>query len=202
MQLVTSLTSPFGRKLRVMLLEKGLPHELLKEAANTPGSRVPEFNPLGKVPALVTDAGETLIESSVIAGYIETLNAAPRFLPLDPLEAVRVRALEALADGVADAGMLVFNERQRPPELQSAAWIERQWTKVTRGLAALETKAQGRTWLHGDAMTLADITLACVLGWLDLRFAQEKIGETYPGLAAWAAPIAARASFRETEPPR
>jgi glutathione S-transferase len=201
MQLIASLTSPFARKIRVILLEKNLPHELVVDVPNEPETRVPEYNPLGKVPALVVDDGDVFFDSPVIAAYLETLDAAPALLPADPLARVHVRQFEALSDGVLDSAVLVLNESRRPPVQQSLSWTERHWGKVERGIGELERLSVGRRWLYGDSMTLADIAVACMYAWIDFRFPHYAIGPKHPSLARWAQPILARPSFTQTELP-
>ncbi len=201
MQLIASLTSPYVRKIRVVLLEKNLPHELVIDPPLEPETRVSEYNPLGKVPALIIENGDVFIDSPVIAGYLETLGAAPALLPADPLAAVHVRQFEALADGVVDAAVLVLMESRRPPAQQSLAWSERNWSKVERGIGELERLSAGRRWLYGEAMTLADIAVACMYAWIDFRFPHYAIGPKHPNLARWAAPILARPAFMQTELP-
>ena len=99
MKLLASLTSPYARKIRIVLAEKALPFELVVDSPWEANTRIPELNPLGKVPVLVADSGETFFDSPVIAGYLDTLGAPPALLPGDALDAVRVRQTEALADG-------------------------------------------------------------------------------------------------------
>lgn len=201
MQLIASLTSPFARKIRVQLAEKGLPFVLVPENPHDPASPIGRFNPLGKVPALVADDGRTWFDSPVIAEYIETLSAAPFFLPADRLAALEVRQVEALADGVTDAGILVLMESRRAAEQQSEAWRARQWGKVESGLNALQSLVAGRTWVVGDAMSLADIAIGCMWGWLLLRFPHAGLPAQYPALAAWVERLMQRPSFAQTHPP-
>ena len=201
MQLIASLTSPFARKIRVILLEKNLPHELVVDVPNEPETRVPEYNPLGKVPALVVDDGDVFFDSPVIAAYLETLEAAPALLPADPLARVHVRQFESLSDGVLDAAVLVLNESRRPAVQQSLSWSERHWTKVERGIGELERLSVGRRWLYGDSMTLADVSVACMYAWIDFRFPHYAIGPKHPSLARWVQPILARPAFTQTELP-
>ena len=200
MQAIVSLSSPYARKIRVILHEKGLSCQQIIDLPHEARARAPEFNPLGKVPALVADDGEIFFDSPVIAEYLETLGAEPSLLPEDRLEAVRVKQLEALADGVLDAAVIVLLEGRRPPEQQSEAIKERQWGKVERGLAALQAAASGKTWLHGDRFSLADIAVAIAVAWLDFRFPDYGVASHYPQLAAWAAPVLARPSFQATLP--
>lgn len=104
MKLVGSYTSPFVRKLSILLLEKGITFEFINELPYNADNGVAQFNPLGKVPVLVTEEGECWFDSPIIAEYIELMNVAPAMLPRDPLESLRVRKIEALADGIMDAG--------------------------------------------------------------------------------------------------
>ena len=137
MKLVVSLTSPYARKIRIALAEKGLPFTLEVDIPWLPDTSVPSYNPLGKVPALVSDDGEVWYDSPVIALYLETLGGVP-LMPAERVACLPVRQTEALADGISDAAVAVFLESRRPPEQQDAASIERQLTKIHRGLAALE----------------------------------------------------------------
>ncbi len=106
MKLVGSYTSPFVRKLSILLLEKGITFEFINELPYNADNGVAQFNPLGKVPVLVTEEGECWFDSPIIAEYIELMNVAPAMLPRDPLESLRVRKIEALADGIMDAGLV------------------------------------------------------------------------------------------------
>lgn len=201
MRLVASLTSPYARKIRVMLAEKQLPFDLVVDAPWEPTSTVPEINPLGKVPVLVTDDGEVFFDSPVIAGWIETLSAVPRLIPADPLEAVRVRQLEALADGITDAVVTVVLEGRRPEAHRSEAVVARQLQKIERGLNRLDQIASGRTWLHGDGISLGDIAAGCLLGFIELRLPQLDWKHERPALAALGGRLFARPSFVDTVPP-
>jgi len=201
MKLVASLTSPYARKIRVMLAEKQLPFEFVVDSPWEPTSTIPEINPLGKVPVLVTDDGEVFFDSPVIAGWLETLSAAPRFVPADPLEAVRVRQLEALADGITDAAVLIVREGRRPEAQRSAEVVARHMAAIGRGLDRLEQLATGRTWLHGDHISLGDIATGAMLGFLDLRLPQLDWRTGRPALTALAGRLFERPSFRDTIPP-
>lgn len=202
MKLYASLTSPYARKIRIALAEKNLPFELVVDSPWESTSRVPSINPLGKVPALETDDGEIFFDSPVIASYIETLNAEPRLIPVDALEAVRVRQLEALADGIVDAAITAFLETRRDEAQRSQATLDRQLEKVERGLERLDTIANGRSnWLHGDGMSIADISVAVMLAYLDLRLPQIEWRDRHAALAAFAERMFERPSFRDTVPP-
>lgn len=201
MKLFASLTSPYARKIRIILAEKALPFELIVDSPWEANTRVPEINPLGKVPALVTDEGEAFFDSPVIAGYLETLAAAPHLLPPQPLEAVRVRQTEALADGITDAAVTALLESRRPDGERSDSVIARQMDKIGRGLDLLEARASGREWLHGERYSLGDIAAGVALGYLDLRFPRTAWRDTHPTLKAMSERLFARPSFASTVPP-
>ena len=114
MKLVGSYTSPFVRKISVLLLEKGIAFDFINEQPYSADTGVAQYTPLGKVPALVTDDGECWYDSPIIAQYIELLGVAPQMVPSDPQQALRIRQLEALADGIMDAGLASVREQARP----------------------------------------------------------------------------------------
>ncbi len=201
MKLFASPTSPYARKIRIVLHEKNLRFELVEDSPWEANTRIPEINPLGKVPVLVLDSGEAFFDSPVVAGYLETLGAQPALLPSDPLECVRVRQTEALADGMTDAAVAALLESRRPPENRSEAVIAREKLKIERALDALEKRCGTQEWLHGDTMTLADIAAATALAYLDLRHPDIAWRNTHPQLTALEAHMSARESFKATVPP-
>lgn len=200
MILIASLTSPFARKIRVLLLEKGLPFELVVDVPNTPGSQVAAFNPLGKVPALVTEVGETFFDSPVIADFIDLISPAAPALPADPLDALRVHQLEALADGITDAGVIWVLETRRAASQQDESLIDRQLAKLERGLDALELRLGDNDWLLPAGFSRADIAAACALLWLDFRLPQYAWRNGREQLANYVARLAERPSFACTVP--
>lgn len=201
MKLFASLTSPYARKIRILLAEKSLPFDLVVDSPWESNTRIPEVNPLGKVPALVTDDGEAFFDSPVIAGYLETLGAAPQLIPDEALEAVRVRQSEALADGITDAAVTALLESRRPDGERSESVIVRQMEKISRGLDLMERRASGREWLHGSRMTLGDIATGVALGYLDLRFPTIGWRDHHPALKTLTERLFARPSFVDTVPP-
>ncbi|MCK2087664.1 glutathione S-transferase [Thauera aromatica] len=201
MKLLASLTSPYARKIRIILAEKALPFELVIDSPWEANTRIPSLNPLGKVPVLITDTDEAFFDSPVIASYLETLGAAPALLPADALEAVRVRQTEALADGVADAAVAALLESRRPDGERSEREIAHQFGKVERGLSELERRLGERPWFNGDTMQLGDIAVAAALGYLDLRFPDFDWRGRHPGLQPFAERLFARASFATTQAP-
>lgn len=201
MKLLASLTSPYARKIRVVLAEKKLPFELVVDSPWEANTRVPTLNPLGKVPVLVADDGETFFDSPVIVGYLETLGAEPRLLPAEPLACVRARQAEALADGITDAAVTALLESRRPDGERSAREIERQHDKIERGLVELEARVGSRRGFDGATLQIGDVAAGCALGYLDLRFPALDWRARHPTLAAYAARLLARPSFVDTTPP-
>lgn len=202
MKLIGSYTSPYVRKISVMLLEKGITFEFVNDVPWEAATHVPDFNPLGKVPALVTAQGEVFYDSPVVAGYVELLGAAPAFLPADPMEALRVRRLESLADGVTDAAVAILLESRRPAEKQDEHWVLRQRNAVNRGLDALEKHAAQGEWLGGEQLTLADVAVGCCIGYLNFRRLAPNWCVNRPALVRLAERLFARESFARTEPPQ
>lgn len=135
MKLIGSLTSPYVRKVRVVMADKKLDFSFEQENVWSPDTSIQQVNPLGKVPCLVMEDGSTLYDSRVIAEYLDTISPVCKLLPPNGRDRAEVKVWEALADGVIDAAVLAFVERRdRAPEQQSAKWIERQMGKVHAGL--------------------------------------------------------------------
>lgn len=201
MKLIASLTSPYARKIRIVLAEKTLPFELVLDSPWDAGTRVPERNPLGKIPVLIADDGEAFFDSPVVAAYLETLDSALKLVPDEPLAAVRVRQTEALADGLCDAAVTIRLESMRPAEVRDEANIARQTGKVLRALDALEARLGSDSWFNGEAMQLGDIAVGVALGYVDFRLTALDWRTTRPALAAFAARLYARPSFASTLPP-
>jgi len=200
MKLTASQTSPYARKIRILLAEKGIEFDLIEDSPWESDSGVPAINPLGKVPVLETDDAEVFFDSPVIAGYIETLDLPPHFIPDDAMEALRVRQTEALADGILDAALLVRLESLRPADAQLPESVERQKHKIERALLSLEARLVAGHWFHQDKMSLADIAVGCALEYLDFRLGEMCWRERYPRLTEFAARIGARPSFVATRP--
>lgn len=200
MKLVTSLTSPYGRKVRVVLLEKKIPFHLQVENPWLPDSVVPSINPLGKVPVLVLEDGESVFDSRVIVEYLDHASPVAHLIPSEPKSRLVVRGVEALADGVTDAAVAVYLEKKRAPEQQSGDWLTLQEKTLFRGLEALSEALGENPWYLGNSMTLADVACGCMLGYLELRFPEIGWRGAHPNLAKLADKLATRASFKETVP--
>jgi len=200
MKLVTSLTSPYGRKVRVVLLEKKIPFKLQVENPWLPDSPVASLNPLGKVPVLVLEDGVSVFDSRVIVEYLDHVSPVAHLIPTEPKSRMAVRGIEALADGVTDAAVALYLEKKRVPEQQNPDWLLVQEKTLFRGLEALSEALGENAWFLGNSMTLADVASGCTLGYLDLRFPDINWRTAHPNLAKLADKLASRASFKETVP--
>lgn len=204
MRLIGSPTSPYVRKVRVVLAEKKLDYRLELQDPWVAGSEVPRSNPLGKVPCLVMEGGDAIYDSRVIVEYVDTLSPVGRLIPIQGRERAAVRTWEALADGLLDAAILARLEATWPgrnDEQRSSAWTERQMQKVAAALQALSDDLGERPWFVGTALSLADIAAGCALFYLDFRFPALTWRQTHPNLARLADKLAARPSFADTRPP-
>ena len=201
MKLVGSYTSPFVRKLSILLLEKGITFEFINELPYNADNGVAQFNPLGKVPVLVTEECVCWCDSPLIAENIELLNVAPAMLPRDPLESLRVRKIEALADGIMDAGLVSVREQARPAAQQSEDELLRQREKINRSLDVLEGYLVDGT-LKTDTVNLATIAIACAVGYLNFRRVAPGWCVDRPHLVKLVENLFSRESFARTEPPK
>jgi len=203
MKLIGSHTSPYVRKVRIVMAEKKLDyqHEPEDVWAN---DRVDKSNPLGKVPCLVLSGGEAIFDSRVIVEYLDTRSPVSRLIPEGSRERIEVRTWEALADGILDAAILARLEQTWPgrtAEQRSQAWVDRQLHKVNVSVAAIGTGLADKPWCSGIHLSLADIAVGCALGYLDFRFPQIDWRARHPNLAKLADKLATRQSFIETLPP-
>ena len=202
MKLIAAPVSPYSRKVRIVLAEKRMEYDLVLDSPMDPATRVPDFNPLGKVPVLVLDDETTLFDSRVIVEYLDSASPVGRLIPDDTRQRLQTRRWEALADGCTDAAIACVLEQRRPPAQQSADSIARQQGKVNRALGAMAEELAGRTWCMGDSFTLADIAVGCTLGYLELRMPERNWRTQYPNVAALYEKLAQRASFKSTVPPK
>ncbi|MCD8494389.1 MAG: glutathione S-transferase [Burkholderiaceae bacterium] len=202
MKLIGSLTSPYVRKVRVVMAEKKLECEFELEDVWSPNTEIQTYNPLGKVPCLVMEDGGALFDSRVIVEYLDTLSPYNRLIPQAGRERAAVRCWEALADGVLDAAVTIFKERQRPAEQISQPWIDRQLGKINASLKAMSQALGDQPFCRGNSVTLADIAAGCALAYLNFRFAEIEWRSSYPNLAALHDKMAAKPSFVETAPPQ
>lgn len=202
MKLIGSPTSPFVRKVRVVLSEKKLDYQFVLEDVWSAETEIQQFNPLGKVPCLVMEDSATLYDSRVIVEYLDTLSPFNRLIPQGGKERATIRCWEALSDGVLDAAVTIFKERHRPTEQISPEWISRQYGKINMAIKAMSDGLGEQALYHGNSVSLADLSVSVALGYLDLRFADIDWRNAYPNLATLYDKMAARPSFLETQPPK
>lgn len=190
--------SPYVRKVLTLAYETGLEKriERVPTAVWAADSDIAKDNPLGKIPALVTDDGEVLYDSPVICEYLDSLHGGAKLFPAAGVARWKALKLQALADGVLDAAILRRHESQRPAAEQSKAWLERQANAVKRGMDALEKEAS--SW--GEALEIGQIAAGCVCGYLDFRYANENWRPGRPRLAEWYERFAKRPSMVATAP--
>ena len=200
MKLLGSITSPYTRKVRVVLAEKRIDFDLELVDVNAPDNPVIPRNPLSKIPTLVLDDGTSLFDSRVIVEFLDNASPMARLIPADKRARVAVRRWEALADGVLDAGLLVRYESLRPKKEQSAAWSAKQLGKVTRGIDLLAADLGARTWCHAERYSLADIALGCCLGWLAFRHPSIDWRGEHASLARHFERVMSRPAFADTVP--
>lgn len=198
-RLISASPSPYARKVRIALAEKGIPFELVTEVPWNQDTTTPLYNPLEKLPILLLPDGSSVYESSYILQYLELKHPQPPLLPADADGLLAARKLEVLCDGVCDAVVLTFFERQRGP-CASAEWLARQRRKVEGGLRELNRLAGNRTWAVAGRFGLGDIAVGVVLGYLSLRFPEIAWREQYPQLAAVSDRMEQRDSFRASVP--
>jgi glutathione S-transferase len=201
MKLYTSLTSPFGRKARVMLAEKRIDFELVSTDVWDPNSPLLKFNPLGKVPCLVLDDGTALYDSPVIMDYLDSVTPVGHLIPETTRPRIQVKRWEALADGVLDAAVGIVLEKKRVANLQSTDWIARQSGKIERGLSVMSKDLGDNAWCTGHSFNLSDIVVGCALMYLEFRFAEVIWRKDYPNLGQLTDKLAKRNSFKNTAPP-
>jgi glutathione S-transferase len=200
MKLIGSLTSPYVRKVRVVLAEKKIECGFELDSPWMPGSNVAKLNPLGKIPILVFDDDTALFDSRVICEYLDNATPNNKLLPAPNRERTEVKRWEALADGLCDAAGLVFLERKRPEARQSADWIARQEDKLLRGLEYLAGELGDNPWCAGACFTFADICAGCALGYLAFRFAEIDWRANHANLAYLYDKLMQRPAFAETAP--
>jgi glutathione S-transferase len=195
----SSPASPFGRKIKIAADLLGLSDRLTVDFADTmdPNERLRHENPLGKIPTLVLESGETLYDSRVIVEYLDWLAGGGKVIPAGEARFPALRQ-QALADGILDAALLqVYEGRWRSEDRREAAWLAHQAGKIDRGLAFAEEKLSR----PDDHIHVGHIAQACALGYLDLRMAG-RWRERLPRLVAWLDDFAKRVpAFERTRAP-
>jgi glutathione S-transferase len=203
MKLIGSTTSPYVRKVRIVMAEKKLDYAFVTEDVWSADTTISRSNPLGKVPCLVMEGGEALYDSRVIVEYLDTLSPVGKLIPVVGRERAEVKTWEALADGLLDAALLARMEAVwtgRTEAQRSQAWIDRQMVKIDDALKAMSLGLGDKPFCAGIHLSLADIAVGCALGYLDFRFPQIDWRTQYPGLVKLHDKLVQRASFADTTP--
>ena len=200
MKLISATPSPYARKVRIALAEKGLAFELVTEVPWNEDTRTPLHNPLEKLPILLLDDGTSVYESHYILEYLEVKHPAPPLLPADPDGVLEAKRLQVLGDGICDAFVLLFFERMRPAAHRSAPWMARQRRKVEGGVREIARGIGSRAWAVGDRFGLGDIAVGTAMAYLDVRFPDFEWRGNFPDLALYVDRLGERPSFRSTVP--
>jgi glutathione S-transferase len=203
MKLIGSTSSPYVRKVRIVMAEKKLDYEFVMEDVWAADSTIGQSNPLGKVPCLVMEGGEALFDSRVIVEYLDTLSPVGKLIPSVGRERAEIKTWEALADGVADAAILARLEAHWPGRTKaqrSQAWIDRQLSKVDASLKAMSQGLGEKPFCAGIYLSLADIAVGCALGYLNFRFPEIEWRGDYPNLSRLHDKLMQRQSFADTKP--
>ena len=203
MKLLGSGSSPYVRKVRVVLAEKKLDYDFVPEDVWAAQTTITQSNPLGKVPCLIMEGADALFDSRVIVEYLDTLSPVGKLIPAAGRERVEVKTWEALADGLLDAAILARLEATWPGRSEpqrSPVWIERQLGKVEASLQAMSQGLADKPYCVGIHQSLADIAVGCAVGYLDFRFPQIDWRNRYPNLLRLHDKLMQRASFADTVP--
>jgi len=203
MKLIGSAASPYVRKVRVVMAEKRLDYQFIKEDVWSDTTTIGQSNPLGKVPCLVMEGSEAMFDSRVIVEYLDTLSPVGKLIPQQSRERAEVKTWEALADGVMDAGVLWRLEATwagRGDGERSQAWMDRQRAKVEAGIAAMAKGLGDKPFCSGIHLSLSDIAVGCALGWISFRFPEIDWRARYANLARLYDKLLTRPSFAETQP--
>lgn len=203
MKLIGSSTSPYVRKVRIVMAEKKLDYQFVTDNVWADDSSIAHSNPLGKVPCLVMEGGEAVFDSRVIVEYMDTLSPVGKLIPPQGRERAEVKTWEALADGLLDAAILARLEATwagRSAQERSQAWVERQMQKVHASLKAMSRGLADKAYCSGAHLSLSDIAVGVALDYLDFRFAEIDWREPYPNLLKLYDKLAQRQSFIDTSP--
>ncbi len=200
MKLIGSYTSPFVRKVRVVLAEKKIEYDFVVDSPWTAESKVPAVNPLGKIPVLMLDDETPLFDSRVIVEYIDNVTPNNKLFPAPNRERTEVKRWEALADGICDAAANAFLEAKRPAGQKSDDWIARQRDKIARSLEFMSEELGEKPFCMGTHFSMADVAVGTALGYLKFRFADIVWPETHANLARLYDKLMQRPSFADTVP--
>ena len=203
MKLIGAITSPYVRKVRVVMAEKKLDYQFILEDVWSADTTIMTSNPLGKVPCLVMEGGEAVFDSRVIVEYLDTLSPVGKLIPTQGRERAEVKTWEALADGLLDAAVLARLEATWPGRgdgERSQAWMDRQRAKIDASLKSMSQGLGEKAFCSGIHFSLSDVAVGCALGYLDFRFPAIDWRTSYPNLSRLAEKLNQRQSFIDTRP--
>ena len=187
--------SPFVHKSLLVLREKGVEYEWVRDSPLKPGNSISRLNPLGKIPILLPVGGEPIYDSSVIVEFVDNLKPQPMLIPRSGHDRVGVRQWEALADGLCDTGYAYMAETRRPSTERSESWMKTWFSRIENALATLSAKLGEKRWCHGEDLTLADLCVGAALTYVDIRFKRIDWRLAHPNLDALASRLFQRPSF-------
>lgn len=198
MKLYYSNTSPYSRKVRLVIIEKGLNENIEQIPCNPFSDPVDlhEANPLGKIPTLITDEGTALYDSPVICEYLDTLSSEPKLIPASGTLRWQVQKWQALTDGIIDLAYNIVMERRRPQNEQSPDNLKRWQTAIVRAIAQTEIDVNQLP----DTLSIAQLGLGACLGYLDFRLPEIDWREGRGNLARWYENFSKRESMIDTRP--
>jgi glutathione S-transferase len=203
MKLIFSPTSPFVRKVRIAAIELGLIDKIefmpITVAPGQPNDQyMHEVNPLKKIPALILDNGDVIIDSYVIAEYLDELAGGGKLIPASGPARWKVKSDHSLLQGMLDSMLLCRYEKAvRPQGLQWQAWSDDHWNRAWQGMARFDKQAD----VLSRPLDIVQIALVCVLGYADFRFADCGWRKAYPNLDAFHEKMLARPSVKISLPP-
>ena len=198
-KLISATPSPYARKVRIALAEKGLAFELLTEVPWDHTTSTPRYNPLEKLPILLLPDGSSVYESSYILQYLELKHPQVPLVPRDVDGYLAARKLEVLCDGVCDAVVLTLFEKTRAAG-GSPQWLARQRRKIEGGVAEMAKLTANQQWAVGDSFGLGDIAVGTALGYLSVRFVELNWQALYPELVRFSERLETRPSFKNSVP--
>jgi glutathione S-transferase len=203
MKLYFANTSPYARKVRMAVIEKGV-DDLVEQIFQNPFEDSPDLkaaNPLGKVPALVLNDGSAIFDSAVICAHLDTLSSGVRLYP-DGTELWMARTGEAMTDGILDAAFATVMERRRPEGQRSDEWLDRWHASIMRASDAINDELSKPDSRFSGKVTIAHLGLGAALGYLDFRLPDISWREGRESLSLWFKSFSERPSMKATEPPK
>lgn len=198
MILIGSLTSPFVRKVRIAMYEKQINYVFQLDDVWASNSEIYKYNPLGKIPCLLTDQGKSIFDSHVIIEYLDIFQPLPKLIPESSDDKINCRILEAMADGIIDASVTIFYENKRMPDYRDQTWIDRQYKKINITLETLNNELEHQYNKNKEDINIAYISLACALDYLNLRFKHLEWNKSYSFLSEFLSNFSSKKSFINT----